>query len=179
MMTDPLFTAIADLLDSAKTQVKSLHSAEEKALSRIPGAAAIRDTVLLATEIYMDHVLAKVQEAGDANLEQARIVFESHQLKIIEYKRRKRDSFKVKYGKVSKTFIVLNKPVADRASYIWLISSDKVNWYLGDFNYSAHGLIDSCNDAELIPGTLYYIKSRTRSKNGISDWSQIVEKYCI
>lgn len=179
MLTDPLFTAIATLLGDAKTQVQKLQSAEEKALTRVPGAAATRDTVLVATEIIMDKVLGKVQEAGDDNMDQARIIFESHQLKVVDYGTRERDTFEVKHGKVSKTFIVLNKPVSGRAGYIWMISTDKINWFVGDFASSASGLIDSCNDQELVPGKLYYFKSRHNVKGVKSDWSQIMEKHCI
>ncbi|MEI6852043.1 MAG: hypothetical protein WCL06_04335 [Bacteroidota bacterium] len=179
MLTDPLFTAIATLLGDAKTQVQKLQSAEEKALTRVPGAAATRDTVLVATEIIMDKVLGKVQEAGDENMEQARIIFESHQLKVVDYGQHPRDTFEVKHGKVSKTFKVINKPVGKNAGYVWMISEDKKTWYLGDFGSAATGLIDSCNDQELVQGKLYYIKSRSNLKGVKSDWSQIMEKYCI
>lgn len=177
--SDPLFSAIATLISDAKTQVLALQTAELKALSRVPGAASARDTELLATTIIMDKILAKVQEAGDDDMDHAQTLFETHQLKIIEYGSRERDTFEVKYGKVSKTFIVQNKPVADYAAYIWMISIDKISWFVGDFSSAASGLITQCNNEELVPGKLYYIKSRSSLKGVKSDWSQIMEKHCI
>ena len=179
LAADPLFTPIIGLIGDAKTQVLKLQVAEQAALTRVPGTSTTRDTVLVPTEIIMDKVLAKVQEAGDDNLEQARIIFESHNLKIFEYGHRERDSFEVRHGNVSKTFIVLNKPVGDRAAYVWMISKDKINWFLGEFSPNATGLIDSCNDEQLVPGKLYYLKSRSSVKGVKSDWSQIIEIYCI
>jgi hypothetical protein len=60
-----------------------------------------------------------------------------------------------------------------------MISEDKKIWYLGDFGSKASGLITSCNDNDLVPGKLYYVKSQSNLKGVKSDWSQIMEKYCI
>ena len=179
MKEDDLFDPIAALLDDAETQVKKLQLAEQEALTRVPGKVTIRNDQLQATEIKMDKVLAKVQEAGDDDMPHAATIFTSHQLKILDYTPHVRDTFEAKHGKTSKTFIVQNKPVAKNAGYIWMISKDKINWFVGDFAAKATGLIDSCGDEELILGLLYYIKSRSSVKGVKSDWSQIEEIYCV
>ena len=179
MREDQLFDPIAILLEEAETQVKKLQLAEQAALTKVPGKVTVRNTELQTTEIKMDKVLAKVQEAGDDDMPHAATIFSSHQLKILEYGPRERDTFEVRHGKTTKTFEVINKPVAKRAGYVWMISMDKVNWFLGDFGPNADGLIDSCDDDELILGKLYYVKTRSSVKGVKSDWSQIIEIYCI
>ena len=179
LSADHTFDPIATLLGAAKDQVTKLNEAELAALTKVPGKAALRDNELLATTIIMDQVLSKVQEAGDANLAGARALFETHQLKIEEHPGHARSEMEVKHGKVSKTFIVQNKPVAQYAGYVWLISIDKINWKLGTFAAKASGVISKCGDDELVIGTRYYVKSQTNHKDVFSDWSQIAEITCI
>jgi hypothetical protein len=176
---DPLFDTIAALIGTATTQVLNLQKAEVEVLTKVPGKAALRDVELLATNIIMDQVLSKIQEAGDADLENARVIFEAHQLKIVEHPRHSRGEMEVKHGKVSKTFIVRNKPVAKNAAYVWLISLDKLNWKLGTFAPKSSGIISQCGDDDLVPGKLYYVKSQSNVKGVFSDWSQVVEIICI
>ena len=176
---DHTFDPYAELIEAATTQVGKLNTAELAALTRVPGKAALRDTELLATTIIMDQVLSKVQEAGDANLAGARALFETHQLKIEEHPGHVRSEMEVKHGKVSKTFIVQNKPVAHYAGYVWLISIDIINWKLGTYAAKASGVISKCGDDELVVGRLYYVKSQSNYKDMFSDWSQIAEITCI
>jgi len=177
---DPLFTAIATLLGEAKTQVLKLQDAEVDAKTKIPGKAQTRDTVLLATDIKMDQVLGKVQDAGDADPENAKTIFSTHQLKILERSAHERDEIEVNYGKKSGTFDVKCKVLKKKhAAYVWLICIDKNNWKLGTFGPSSSGTIDKCGDDPLILGQLYHIKSSNCSADGFSDWSQIVDIYCV
>jgi hypothetical protein len=176
---DPLFTPIATLVGDAKTQVLKLGAAEVDAQTRIPGKVAIRDKENTATEIMMDKVLGKVQEAGDDDLENAEIIFKAHNLKIVAYKKRERDVFAVKHGKTSKTFIYQNKKVANRASYLCMISPDKERWFVGNFGNNTTGIVDKCGEEDLIVGKQYFMKSQNDVKGVKSDWSQIIEKYCV
>jgi hypothetical protein len=82
-------------------------------------------------------------------------------------------------GKKSGTFDVRNRRVNKYASYVWLISTDKLKWYLGEFSNAASGTIDTINDEPLALGTKYYIKTRNRTSEGKSDYSQIIEKFCV
>jgi hypothetical protein len=179
MVEDPLFTAIATLLGDAKTQVLKLQTAEIDAQTRIPGKVAIRDKENTATEIMMDKVLGKVQEAGDDDLENAEIIFKAHNLKIVAYKKRERDIFAVKHGKTSKTFAYKNKKAHKAASYLCMISPDKNTWFVGNFGRSTTGIVDKCGEEDLVVGKLYFLKSQFDIKGVKSDWSQIIEKYCI
>jgi hypothetical protein len=179
MATDPLFTPVSGLITDAKTQVAKLLGSELASKVRAPGSIAARDIELLATDIIMDKVLAKVQEAGDADLDNARVIFEMHQLKIVDIHGHSTETLEVKHGKTSQTFEVKCKITARYAAFIWMISTDKLKWYLGDYGPNASGLIDSCNDAPLEVGKLYYIKSQVKTSKGKGDWSQIIEKTCI
>ncbi len=178
MAADPLFDDIAQLIEAAELEVTKLDDAELTSKTRAPGTVALRDKQLLATNIKLDQVLSRVQEAGDANLKNARVVFERHQLKIVVHPGHTRDDIEVKHGKVSKTFIVRNKPVAQYAAYIWLISIDKINWKLGTFSSKSSGFISKCGDDDLVPGQRYYIKSQSTVKGIFSNWSQIIEIIC-
>ena len=175
----PLFAAIEDLLEDAKTQVGKLDAAEVKAASKLPGAAAARDTELLKTNIIMDKVLAKVQEAGDDDIPNSKTLFESHQLKIRVRSKTEKGEFEATQGKVSKTIDVQHKFVKGTVAYIFVISTDKEKWFAGAFGTASMDTVDNINEEPLVVGTLYYLKSRTRHKGVYSDWSQIVEVPCI
>jgi len=179
MLADPLFTSIATLLGSAQTQVGKLNTAEIAAASKIPGTVAARDTEFLKTEIIMDKVLAKVQEAGDDDIPNSKTIFEAHQLKIRVRSTTERGEFEATQGKLSKTIDVKNRVVGKNAAYIWLISTDKENWFFGAFGRNSSNTVDKINEAPLVVGTLYYLKSCSEMKRVYSDWSQIVEVTCI
>ena len=179
MLADPLFEAIETLLESAQTQVGKLNDAEIAAASKIPGSAAARDTELLKTNIIMDKVLAKVQEAGDDDIPNSKALFEAHQLKIRARSTTERGEFEATQGKLSKTIDTKHEVVGKNAAYIVMISADKISWYVGAYGTTSTFTIDSCNDQELIKKTTYYLKSQTCKKRVYSNWSQIVEVVCI
>lgn len=180
MLADTLFTSIATLLGNAKTQVQTLADAESAALSRVPGKVQLRNTEFLKTEIIMDQVLSEVQKAGDADLPNAATIFATHQLKVREYSRSEIGELEVING--NGKFIVRCKRAGKKgstAAYLWMISTDKNNWELGDFAKISKGEITTFREDPLRLGTLYYIKAMTDSSDGKSGWTQIVESYCI
>lgn len=179
LTADPLFEPIAELVAEAKTEVAKLDASELASKTRAPGSVAARDKQLLITDIKLDHVLSKVQEAGDADMDNARIIFETHQLKIRVRSQTEKGEFEATQGKLSKTIDVVHQVVEGRVAYLFVISTDKLKWYLGAFGTTSMDTIDNINDEKLIVGTLYYLKSRTRYKGDYSDWSQIVEVTCI
>ncbi len=179
MLADPLFAPIETLLENAKSQVEDLNTAEIAAAGKVPGSAAARDMELLNTNIIMDEVLAEMQKAGDADIPKSKSLFEKHQLKIYEHPVSQRDEFEATQGKISKTIDVKNRVVGKYAAYLWMISPDKVNWYVGAFaNVSTSTVVD-CNNQPLVKGKTYYLKSQTFMKGEYSNWSQIVEVVCI
>jgi len=179
MFADPLFADIEDLLESAKTQVDKLDAAEIKAAGKLPGSVAARDTELLKSNIIMDKVLAKVQEAGDDDIPNSKTLFETHQLKIRVRSKTEKGEFEATQGKLSKTIDVQHQVVKGKVAYLFAISSDKENWFAGAFGTASMDTVDNINEEPLVVGTLYYLKSRTRHKGVYSDWSQIVEVTCI
>jgi len=179
MLADPLFVAIEDLLEDAKTQVDKLDAAEIKAAGKLPGAAAARDTELLKTNIIMDKVLAKVQEAGDDDIPNSKTLFESHQLKIRARSKTEKGEFEATQGKLSKTIDVQHQFVKGTVAYLFLISTDKENWFFGAFGTTSNNTIVKINDEDLVVTTKYYLKSCTCKKRVYSNWSQIIEVVCI
>ena len=127
----------------------------------------------------MDKVLAKVQEAGDDDIPNSKTLFETHQLKIRVRSKTEKGEFEATQGKLSKTIAVKNRVVGKNAAYIWLISTDKENWFLGAFGRNSSNIVDNINGDPLVVGTLYYLKSCSEMKRIYSDWSQIVEVTCI
>jgi hypothetical protein len=176
---DPLFVAIAALIAAARTEVKNLDDFELASKVKSPGSIAARDKQLLVTNIKLDQVLAKVQEAGDNDLDNAKIIFEKHQLKIRVRSKTEKGEFDATQGKVSKTIDVTHQVIKGRVAYLVVISTDKLKWYAGAFGTTSMDTIDNINDEKLTVGTLYYLKSRTRLNGIYSDWSQIVEVTCI
>jgi len=179
MLADPLFVAIEDLLEDAKTQVEKLDAAEIAAAGKIPGSAAARDTELLKTDIIMDKVLAKVQEAGDDDIPNSKTLFESHQLKIRVRSKTEKGEFEATQGKLSKTIDVQHQVIDGRVAYLFMISPDKTKWYVGAYGTTSNNTVTNCNDLDLVVGVTYYLKSQTCKKGVYSDWSQIVEVPCI
>jgi hypothetical protein len=179
MSTDPLFAAIAAMITAAKAEVDKLDASELASKTRAPGTVAARDKQLQVTDIKLDQVLSRVQEAGDNDPDNARIIFETHQLKIRVRSQTEKGEFEATQGKLSKTIDVTHQVIKGRVAYLSVISTDKQKWYLGAFGTTSMDTIDNINDEKLIVGTLYYLKSRTRYKGIYSDWSQIVEVTCI
>jgi len=179
LAADPLFTAIATLIASAQTQVGKLNAAEIAAQSKGDGLIEARNVELLNTEVIMDKVLGEIQNVGDNDPKNAGTIFKKHKLVIVVRKGHQREEMEVKHGDISGTFKVSHKRVAATAAYLYMISTDKLMWYVGDFSHNSSGLIKSMNDIPLKPGTLYYIKSKSSCSEGKSDWSDIVEMYCI
>jgi hypothetical protein len=179
LAADTLFDPIATLIAEAGTEVTKLNDAELAALTRVPGTVAARDKQLLTTNIKLEQVLSKVQEAGDANLDGARALFEVHQLKIRARSKTEKGEFEATQGKVSKTIDVTHQVIKGRVAYLFVISTDKLKWHLGAFGTASMDTIDNINDEKLTIGTLYYLKSRTRHKGIYSDWSQVLEVTCI
>ena len=150
MLADPLFVAIEDLLEDAKTQVEKLDAAEIAAAGKIPGSAAARDTELLKSDIIMDKVLAKVQEAGDDDIPNSKTLFESHQLKIRVRSKTEKGEFEATQGKVSKTIDVQHKFVKGTVAYIFVISTDKEKWFAGAFGTASMDTVDNINEEPLV-----------------------------
>ena len=127
----------------------------------------------------MDKVLAKVQEAGDDDIPNSKTLFESHQLKIRARSKTEKGEFEATQGKVSKTIDVQHQVIEGSVSYLFMISPDKLKWYVGAFGTTSINTVNDCNDLDLVVGVMYYLKSRTCKKRVYSDWSQIVEVVCI
>ncbi len=179
MLDNPLFTSIATLIASAQTQVGKLNTAEIAAAGKVPGSAAARNAELLKTEIIMDKLLAKVQEAGDDDFAAAKTLFETLLLKIRERSTTEKGEFEATQGKLSKTIDVQHLLIEGRVAYLTMISTDKEQWFVGAYGTTANNTVDNCDDKSLEVGTKYYLKSQTCKKRVYSDWSQIVEVTCI
>ncbi len=179
MLDNPLFTSIATLIASAQTQVGKLNTAEIAAAGKIPGSAALRDAEGLKTEIIMEKVLAKVQDAGDDDFASAKALFETLLLKIRERSTTEHGEFEANQGKVSKTIDVKHIVIKGSISYLTMISVDKEKWFVGSHGTTSGNTVDNCNDLPLVVGTLYYLKSQTCKNRVYSDWSQVVEVTCI
>ena len=179
MLDNPLFTSIATLIASAQTQVGKLNTAEIAAAGKIPGSAALRDAEELKTEIIMEKVLAKVQDAGDDDFASAKALFETLLLKIRERSTTEHGEFEANQGKVSKTIDVKHIVIKGSISYLTMISVDKEKWFVGSHGTTSGNTVDNCNDLPLVVGTLYYLKSQTCKNRVYSDWSQVVEVTCI
>ena len=178
---DSALTALAALIASAVTQCGKLRDAQTKAESQLPGDCELRDTELMATEIIMDQVLAAVQKVGDGDLLHAEALYKRHNFKIRTYSKHEKDEYSVvaKNGK----FIVSNRaayPKGGNAAYLRMISVDNQRWEVGDFSHkSTAGEITMCGENTLRIGTLYYHKTMTSSKEGKSEWSAVIQKYCV
>jgi hypothetical protein len=179
LQKDNLFASIADLLNKAETQVKKLEAAEVKVLGKFLGSTAERRKEFIATEIIMDQVLNKVQQAGDNDLENSEYIFTRNLLKIRTRAHHDRDEQEVKHGKVPGTFKARNRPVSRWAAYFWMISEDGVNWQWANFSKNSSCKITNIGEEPLTIGTLYYIRSMSHSSKGYSGWSQVTEIYCI
>jgi hypothetical protein len=77
--------------------------------------------------------------------------------------------FDVRQGPVSGSLRVRARAAKTRASYDWQYSLDGVTWI--DFQRTVGARAELTG---LVPGTRVFVRYRTVSRLGVSDWSQVL-----
>jgi len=176
---DDRFHDYEEMLASCKTEVDKLDLCEQKAVAKDKGAAAARNVQYFKTEVQMDKPLAILQSAVDADATIAAELIKLYNLKIDSRGGRSSTEEEVTNGEKPGTILVKNKYVNSTTCYLRMISTDKENWYVGDFGKKCKGIISEMNGQPLTSGQRYYVKTMTDDKNGKHPYGQIFEIYCL
>jgi hypothetical protein len=78
-------------------------------------------------------------------------------------------AFEVKQGPVSGSLRVLARAAKTRVSYDWQYSNDGESWT--EFQRTVRADVELRG---LVPGSRYFVRYRTVSRDGVSDWSDVL-----
>jgi hypothetical protein len=157
------------VLATVTADINALDAAELVALTGVNGAVEARDikkeVVLKDMRLYN----AYVQGVADNNPSNAAQIIKSAGMGIKQRGTYTRPDFSVNYGNVSGTVSLVVKAVGKRASYEWQMSTDAKTWLNLPNTLTCKTLVDG-----LTPGTTYYFRYNTVTKDGEGTWSQVV-----
>jgi hypothetical protein len=153
----------------ANANLAKLEAAETVALTKAKGAVEARDLALRAVLDDMHHIKAYVQKMADANPTSAEAIIAASTLGVRKARVHSKQDLQAKHGTVSGTVHLVAKAVSPRAAYAWQVSLDQKTWTDVPQTMQAHTSVPN-----LPVGITHYFRSRSLTKSGTSDWSQIV-----
>jgi hypothetical protein len=160
--TPPLVTVSADLA--------AYEAAEAQVLTRVKGAAVTRNAKYAVLHADLDHLMASVQQAADANPTSAQSIIEGAGFSIRKSVSHPKSEIKVETGTVPGSVKLLAKAVDKRASYEWQYSLDQKTWTNAPSSLQAKTTITG-----LTSSTTYYFRFRGVTKAGEGAFSQVVQ----
>jgi hypothetical protein len=158
----PLATVSADLA--------AYEAAEAQVLTRVKGAAVTRNAKYAVLHADLEHLMASVQQAADANPTSAQSIIEGSGFSIRKSVSHPKSAIKVETGTVPGSVKLLAKAVDKRASYEWQYSTDQKTWTNAPSSLQAKTTITG-----LTSGTTYYFRFRGVTKAGEGAFSQVVQ----
>jgi hypothetical protein len=159
-LPDPIITAFVDALTK-------YNAAETSAQTRAKGTIAARNAAKVVFIGALHALKARVQQAADANPDQAEAIITSTTLTVKKTAMRQKQTFAARYGATSGTVDVIAKAVANRASYEWQYSVDGgKTWVESPNTLQARTTITG-----LPVATVVEFRYRPTTKSGQGDWS--------
>ncbi len=153
-------TGLLSTYDTSQTATKN----------RAPGSVATRNVARAALKIALHALVAHVQQLCDANPEQAAAIVGSVNMGVRKTPAHVKVPFAGKPGAVSGSVDLAVKAAAPRASYEWAWSSD------GGHTWTpvAPTLKAKTTITGLPVATTCQFRYRSVTKDGVSDWSQVI-----
>ena len=167
---DPVFASPRPPIAVLLADVAALRAATAASLSRTAGTRPARRA--LAGRIHGDLTTLKhyVQEVADSHpREEAASVITRAGLSVKNARGPSKPPFEVKQLPLSGAVHVCARAAKGRASYDWQYSKDQQQWLFGPRTVRADVKLYG-----LVRGTVYFFRYRTVTKEGVSDWSQVV-----
>jgi hypothetical protein len=151
-----------------ETAVTDLGVAEANATARVRGAVATRNEKHAGLLALLRELRATVQQAADANPDQATAIIQSAGLTVRKHTPRKPRVFDAIPAAVSGSVKIVAPSAGHRASYEWQMSSDGgKTWQLLPVTLQAKTTVTG-----LQPGSSTMFRYRYVLKTGEADWSQ-------
>lgn len=158
---NPSVATLTDLL--AKYE-----AAETATKSRTKGTVGVRNAARTALKSAIRTEVATIQQAADADPENAEAIITSTSLGVRKVAVRTKAPFTVKQGNVSGTAILVAKSAGTHAAYDWQMSIDGGKTYTEIPSTTR----TKTTVAALPVGTTVQFRFRSLTPKGQSDWSQ-------
>ena len=168
MTGNAFFPTPVPALTTVTTDVNALDAAESVALNRGKGSAGARDVQKAVVDKDLYGLQAYVQGLADADPKNSIAIIESAGMGVKKAGIRIKGDFEAKHGKTSGSVILSVKSAGQRSSYEWEVSNDGVNWRELPDSIKSRTTVSG-----LTPGTTFYFRSRSITKNGEGSWSQV------
>jgi hypothetical protein len=132
------------------------------------GAAAVQKQLRVCRGLF-DALKGIVQQAADSDVANAEAIIKSASMGVKKRPAPKvKAELEVKYGNVSGMALLIAKSFG-RASYLWQMSTDGLNWSPLPMTLRANTAVHG-----LTPGVKYFFRLKVTTKNGERDWTQTV-----
>jgi hypothetical protein len=169
MAGSPTFTSLSALLATTQADITALNTSQLGALNRGKGAAKARNLRAKSLLKDMGHLRNGVQLIADSTPGQEEAIILAAGMAVKRVTPRQPRVFTALPGAVSGSALLQAPRVAARKSVYWEWSVDQKTWTDAPQTLKAVTTISS-----LTPGTMYYFRFRALTKDGLTDWSQIV-----
>jgi hypothetical protein len=170
MTGNPSFPPPVPQIAAVTSAINDLEVAEAGAISRIKGAAAVRNDKRRVLVAALEQLRAYIQGVADADQTNGASIIQSAGVAVRKTTTRKPRVFSAKQGPVSGTALVQASVAARRASYEWQCSTDGgKTWTLLPPTMQSKTSVRG-----LTPGSTVQFKYRAVTKTGAEDWSQAV-----
>jgi hypothetical protein len=171
---DPIFASprppIAVLLDD----VAALGAATVAALSREAGKRSARQARALQVHNGLMTLARYVQQVADEHPGEEAVIIARAGMRVKNARGPSKPTFEAKQLPVSGAVHLFARAAKSRASYEWQYSTDEEHWLSGAPTVRADATLHG-----LAYGTVYFFRYRTVTKEGVSDWSQIVSRLVV
>jgi len=169
MTGNPNFAGAAAQVTAAQTAVAAYAAAVSQAKGKVPGAVKVRGDAKIAMMKTLAPLVAIVQAAVDAHLDQAATLASSAAMKLRKLPSFSKAAFAVKDGPGSGQVHLTARAVLTALLYFWEVSSDQKSWSVASDTSGANAILGG-----LTVGQTYYFRFRARTRKTTTDYSQVL-----
>ena len=134
-----------------------------------PGAVKVRGDARVALIKTLEPLRLIVQIAVDDHLDQAATIADSAKMKLRKVPTYAKDDFAVKDGPGTSQVQLIARAIPKALLYFWELSVDQKVWSPALDTSSANAVLTG-----LTAGQTYYFRFRTRTRKGMTDYSQVL-----
>jgi hypothetical protein len=167
--SDPMYAAASPPLSVVEAHLATLRQAAQNVYTRALGSVEARQAALVTVQRDLDALRAFVQALAEQSPDGGAAIIANAGMSVKNATGPVKSGFVVKQGSVSGTARMIARAEGTRASYEWQYSQDGETWL------SLESTVQASQDVTgLVPGTIYFFRYRSLTKDGTGDWSQVV-----
>ena len=166
---DPAFPSPRPPIAVLLADVAALGAATVDSLSRSAGTRATRQALAVRVHNELVRLRCYVQEVADAHPGQQAEIIARAGMRVKNTRGPSKPPFEAKQLPVSGAVHLFARAAKSRASYDWQYSKGEESWLFGPRTVRADVTLDG-----LLRGATYFFRYRTVTREGVSDWSQVV-----